>query len=1466
MKPNHFWGKKYARVFSKNKEFLLFALVGGFGTILNTAILYLLTAHAGLHYIFSSVVATEAAIISNFAGNNFLTFKNYDSRKKILPKFGKFQLISLLTIIGTVLVLWLLTSTLGQKYLLVWNFVAILLMFVANFALNKKFTWNSASKAKGRPPKLIIILLGVMLLSGLASASTVTSQVGYHPDSYKQVIVYTSDTSGTYSIIDASSGNTASSGSLSRPINSSGQSGSTNCQGNRSCLVADFSNFTTSGTFYITSSTPGHTSSSYNFDISSSIHEDSAEVLLEFYNAMLQQDSSYHSDMHSYLDPPFLMTADGSFLMTSSDASVGLARLSYAYNNNPDMFSSIDNYDITGNNIPDIAEYIKTYSDYIVGLQGLEIEELTDGSGFRLNPAVEIHNAFSPNSGGGTVTIYTNTDGDVLKTVNIVNLCSGSSNTNQCISDASTYFKCQTGEVCLNGTYIEKTGRVSSTAQGFAVMDGWVYEFGCYFDVDNDDGIFNNGDNPCMIFDSDSSADNTAKAFFALANSLPAIDDYYGSTASEDLFNRVVDTYYFMTEEYSDSELSDSEVSAYLGSGLFRLYDYTSNTTFLSEAAALSDNVDTDFDLWKTHGNEFYWYEYLMHEDDFSSASIDFDESMRDVLSDKMFGEWKDEFLAISKNGERVVEKHRDFNFANSRSMLITAVFSARTHQLLSSRGDSPESFLMPISESQWSWITGANEVQNGTASSNQSLSSMSFVVGLGENHPREIHSRYLMSTEYKDSSSGSIVGARGTGYYFLDSSSNSYEYFDGMFNILGYTLGAMGNGLNGESKINEFNNSNTLNNGEITIPGWINGPFDISGDNDVILNYDDTRYTYEFTESTQETVSSAIELLSYLDGIRNSASPHDGLSFTLSESGTDEGEDNGNSTNQTINNSTNSTSNNSTNQTNSTIPSSNSTNQTSSNFTNSTGNSTNSTSSNNTATNSTSNNSTNQTGSGNTNNTNNSSNQTQSSGSNSLIVSSSSLSSSTFYETQNISFSVTLASSGDVNWYVDGVLKSTTLGGTAHSFNFNPGILYTSNFKDAQVVASSSNNVSWSFSVENVINPFFDPTQSSSSSSTIHVFTNDKFDTYDSINVSIQSVEGSSIVTKTYALVPTVAGNNETDWKLLISDFSVGTNYLVRINTFSQRPLVFTILTSGDIRAFERASSTTTSSQGGGGGGSSSSGGSLSSGTPALIYAILASDVATPNSSQTITIDAKGGISRAVALLVGPDGSTRRINLTMTKGDNSYGTWSKNFSLSDFSSGLYTLSAIELNGRAYNVSKRAFYVAGSEVLSGENLMLVYIVLSQSRVSNPQNVTLSLDARDFNGLVRADAFIRIIGGGYPDDLVTLSLNLSNGNSKYGTWSGEFFVNRPDSTYIVDKIILYNNETSKEYGISARSVYATDDLPVIPGRVIANSPITGLSIFGNVNRPVLPVLIALGILLVAGAVIVFGPRVKRLFVK
>ncbi len=126
------------------KRFISFGIIGAVGTIINTAILYGLTTFAGFYYLLASAIAIEAAIISNFLGNHYITFKRSDHNASALKKFYSFQLVSMVTIALSLTILWGLTTTFGLQYLLLLNLATIFIVFIANFLLNRKFTWTHA--------------------------------------------------------------------------------------------------------------------------------------------------------------------------------------------------------------------------------------------------------------------------------------------------------------------------------------------------------------------------------------------------------------------------------------------------------------------------------------------------------------------------------------------------------------------------------------------------------------------------------------------------------------------------------------------------------------------------------------------------------------------------------------------------------------------------------------------------------------------------------------------------------------------------------------------------------------------------------------------------------------------------------------------------------------------------------------------------------------------------------------------------------------------------------------------------------------------------------------------------------------------------------------------------------------------------------------------------------------------------
>jgi putative flippase GtrA len=121
-----------------------FALVGGLGSLVNTAALIGLYAYLRLPLVAASALATEVAIGHNFLWNNYWTFGR---RSMSLGRFARFNLVSLVGQGITVAMLWLLVRYAGI-YFVIANLAAIGLALIWNFAANLHWTWGSACDPK----------------------------------------------------------------------------------------------------------------------------------------------------------------------------------------------------------------------------------------------------------------------------------------------------------------------------------------------------------------------------------------------------------------------------------------------------------------------------------------------------------------------------------------------------------------------------------------------------------------------------------------------------------------------------------------------------------------------------------------------------------------------------------------------------------------------------------------------------------------------------------------------------------------------------------------------------------------------------------------------------------------------------------------------------------------------------------------------------------------------------------------------------------------------------------------------------------------------------------------------------------------------------------------------------------------------------------------------------------------------
>lgn len=124
-----------------------FGFVGGLGIFLNQYVLFVLTGLYGIYFLFSAIISSQAAVLINFALNNFLVFRSRETASGLLRKALLFNAVSSSDLLVRLPLLWGLTSAIGISYL--WsNLASIFLTFGGRFIFSEKKIW-----AKRSPPE-----------------------------------------------------------------------------------------------------------------------------------------------------------------------------------------------------------------------------------------------------------------------------------------------------------------------------------------------------------------------------------------------------------------------------------------------------------------------------------------------------------------------------------------------------------------------------------------------------------------------------------------------------------------------------------------------------------------------------------------------------------------------------------------------------------------------------------------------------------------------------------------------------------------------------------------------------------------------------------------------------------------------------------------------------------------------------------------------------------------------------------------------------------------------------------------------------------------------------------------------------------------------------------------------------------------------------------------------------------------
>ena len=119
---------------------LKFGFVGGLGIFLNQYVLFVLTGLYGVYFLFSAILSSQAAVLVNFALNNFLVFRSRDTARGLFRKALLFNAVSSSDLLLRIPLLFGLTTALGIPYL--WsNLASIFLTFGGRFVVSEKKIW-----------------------------------------------------------------------------------------------------------------------------------------------------------------------------------------------------------------------------------------------------------------------------------------------------------------------------------------------------------------------------------------------------------------------------------------------------------------------------------------------------------------------------------------------------------------------------------------------------------------------------------------------------------------------------------------------------------------------------------------------------------------------------------------------------------------------------------------------------------------------------------------------------------------------------------------------------------------------------------------------------------------------------------------------------------------------------------------------------------------------------------------------------------------------------------------------------------------------------------------------------------------------------------------------------------------------------------------------------------------------------
>ena len=119
--------------------FLGYVFTAGLATVVDIALLYLLTNFVGFHYLLSSVISYTAGMVTNYSGSKLFVFRN--KSEDIAKQFSLFAIVALIGLALNQLIIWLLVEYGGMWYLYA-KFISVFIVMFWSFYGHKKLTFG----------------------------------------------------------------------------------------------------------------------------------------------------------------------------------------------------------------------------------------------------------------------------------------------------------------------------------------------------------------------------------------------------------------------------------------------------------------------------------------------------------------------------------------------------------------------------------------------------------------------------------------------------------------------------------------------------------------------------------------------------------------------------------------------------------------------------------------------------------------------------------------------------------------------------------------------------------------------------------------------------------------------------------------------------------------------------------------------------------------------------------------------------------------------------------------------------------------------------------------------------------------------------------------------------------------------------------------------------------------------------